>query len=547
MRLKPLGALLAAMVLANPGWAADGDAGADVTFNIARFQVDGNSLLSASELESLAAPYVGEKKNYGDVQKALEALEGAYRGKGYGTVQVFVPEQELTSGVVRLNVTEAVIGKVSVQGNKLFDESNIRASLPLLKEGQPPNMRQLSENIQLANESPAKQVEVTLGVGEKDGTVDAKVKVSEENPEKYFVTLDNTGSGATGKHRVGFAYQNANLLGGDEALTLAYTTSPDKPSGVKVDVFSAAFRMPFYALGDSLDLIYGNSNVNTPTTQIIPGGALGLVGKGEVLGVRWNHLFPRQGEYTSRLVLGFDYKHMNTTCAGVAINVPSPTVPACVPHTLRPASATYSGKWENPGFVADFNIGLAYNFGMGVRYTGLGNAAGKIDNYSLIANNRPVPDNFVVSRFGGSYAQALGDWQGRIAITGQYSPTAVVPAEQIGIAGSNSVRGFNERAVATDSGYFVNVEAYSPDFAPNLGVPGNLRAVIFHDLARGWNEDSQGQLSSVGIASVGAGLRYGIAKDFSLRVDLANVIKAGPTGTESRGDWRGHFALSVGF
>jgi len=559
MRLKPLSALLAALVLTNAGWAAEGDAGTDVTFSISRFQVEGNSLLTEGELQSLVAPYVGANKNYGDVQKALEALEGAYRTKGYGTVQVFVPEQELSGGVVRLNVTEAAIGKITVEGNKLFDEANIRASLPLLKEGQAPNMRQLSENIQLANENPAKQVEVTLGVGEKDGTVDAKVKVAEENPEKYFVTLDNTGSGATGKHRLGFAYQNANILGGDQVLTLAYTGAPDKPDGVKVDVISVAFRMPFYQLGDSLDIIYGKSNVNTPTTQAT---TFALSGKGDVIAARWNHLFPRQGEFTSRVVFGIDYKHLNSRCAPAPftgdIDPPTPNSPAsCVPYTVRPVSAMYAGKWENPDYVADFNIGLAYNLGMGVRYTGAANpaVATKSDYYSFMAN-RPVPDKFMVLRYGASFAKALADWQVRAALTGQYAQTALVEAERLGLAGSNAVRGFNERAEAADRGYVINLEAYTPDFAKDIGAPGNLRAVFFYDFARGTNVDSEQAVTGVpasnGIAALGAGIRYAIDKNISVRFDLATVVKEGVTSalgtkTESAGDWRGHFGVSVGF
>ena len=65
----------------------------------------------------------------------FEAVEGAYRSRGYGTVDVYVPEQELTSGVVRIDVNQAVIGKVTVTGNKYFDTANVRASLPLLVEG----------------------------------------------------------------------------------------------------------------------------------------------------------------------------------------------------------------------------------------------------------------------------------------------------------------------------------------------------------------------------------------------------------------------------
>jgi hypothetical protein len=50
-------------------------------------------------------------------------------------------------------------------------------------------------------------------------------------------------------------------------------------------------------------------------------------------------------------------------------------------------------------------------------------------------------------------------------------------------------------------------------------------------------------------------LRYALAKDWSLKLDLAHVVDAGPSNvtpgtttanpnnTESRGDWRGHFGL----
>src|SRR3990172_3688314 len=219
-----LGTLIAAPSLAQ-----------DDRFDIVRFQIEGNTLLPDAQVQGAVAPLAGPKRVYGDIQKALEALEGAYRRAGYSTVQVYAPEQELTSGVVRLQVTEGVIGKVLISGNKHFDTANIRASLPELKEGKAPNLRKMSEAIQLANENPAKQLGVTLGVSEEEGKVDAKVVVTEENPQRIFVTADSTGTVATGVSRVGLAYQNANLFKLDHTLTLAYTGSADAPAGVKVD------------------------------------------------------------------------------------------------------------------------------------------------------------------------------------------------------------------------------------------------------------------------------------------------------------------------
>ena len=525
----------------------------DEHFDIVRFQIEGNTLLPQAQVQAIVAPLIGPKRVYGDIQKALEALEGAYRAAGYSTVQVYVPEQELTSGVVRLQVTEGVIGKVAISGNKHFDNANIRASLPALKEGKAPNLREMSENIQLANENPAKQVAVSLGVSEDEGKVDAKVAVTEENPQRFFVTADSTGTAATGRSRVGVAYQNANLLNRDQTLTLAYTGSADAPAGVKVDIFSIGYRMPFYGFGDSLDLIYGNSSVNTPSTSPTLGGALGIVGKGEVFGARWNHYFARRGEYSSKLIYGFDYKFINSSCttggAPSGIDPPTPAIAACVPYTTRPVSLTYSGQKQSPGQMYDYNIGIAHNFALGSRYT---NLDGTTDRYSyLTPGNRSTRDDFNIVRLGGSYLKAFKtDWQVRLAGSGQYSGDPLVAAEQLGLAGANAVRGFDERALTADSGYVVNAEIYTPELAKQgSGLRGSLRALAFYDAGRGYNQNVGGSITPahVSIGSVGAGLRYALGKDFSLRFDLAQVLDGGTPGTKERGDWRGHVNVMVAF
>ncbi len=563
--------LAAATVLAaGPvGYAVAQDAG----FDIVRFQVEGNSILPAQRVQELVAPFVGKRRIYGDVQKALEALENDYRRLGYGTVQVYVPEQELTSGVVRLQVSEGVVGKVTITGNKYFNNENVRAGLPQLQEGKAPNMRQLSENVQLSNENPAKQVEVTLGTSEDEGKVDVRVEVKEEDPERFFITLDNTGTKSSGKHRLGISYQNANLHNRDQVLTLAYTTAIDPPGGMKildnrmpwqsgqgvqVDIFSVGYRLPLYALGDSVDFIYANSNTNSPSNSPTLNGNTAINGKGEVFGLRYNHIFPRAGEYTSRLVIGFDYKYMNSRCAtdsnGLLGNVPTAFGGAgCTPHTLRPVSATYSGQWQKPGEVIDFNVGVTHNlFPMGSEFTfnPVAPAAGGTDRYSAASGYR-TKDEFTVLRFGGSYSVAVGgDWLLRLAASGQYAQNALPAGERLGLAGSNAVRGFLERAVAVDKGYFANAEAYSPDIAANLGLPGNLKWLVFFDAGRGFNLNPSAN-ERVNIASMGVGLRYNLKKDISARFDVARVMDGyWPNGLPSvalESDIRGHFSMAFGF
>lgn len=532
--------------------AAEGD----VRFDIVRFDVIGSSLLTQEKVQSLVSPFAGSRKVYGDIQKALERLEDEYRRLGYGTVQVYVPEQELSSGVIKIQVTEAVIGKVVVSGAKFRDLSNIRNSLPQLKEGDAPNMLQLSENIQLANENPSKKLELTLGVGEDEDKVDAKLDIKDDDPEKGFVTIDNTGTKASGKHRINFSYQNANLGNNDQVLTLAYITALDQPTGVKVNIVSAGYRLPLYSLGDSMDFIYANSSTNTPANVIAPGGTLGINGKGETFAVRYNHNFARVGEYSSKLVFGLDYKYTNASCTIAGAPQPMGTV-SCTPYTLRPLSATYSGNWQKPGEMIDFNVGVvhhAFPMGSSFSYGPFTNGDSGIDHYSGITG-RQIKSEFSVLKYGGSYTRALSvDTLFRAAISAQYAQNPLLAGEQIGLAGSTAVRGFLERAVAMDRGYFVNLEVYSPEYAGKLSIPGSLKAVVFYDWGSGQNLKTA-TISRTNIASAGVGFRYSFDKDISAKLDVARVLEGHAINSDpdtggvaaKPGDIRGHFSITYGF
>lgn len=522
----------------------------DERFDIQRFEIKGNTLLAPAEVERIVAPLTGAGRVYGDIQKALEHLESAYRAAGYSTVQVYVPEQELTSGVVVIEVTENVIGQVVISGQQYFDEENILAALPSLKVGAVPSLVALSEAIQLSNDNPAKQVEVTLASAEEEGKVDARVKVTDSNPQKFFLTLDNTGSAATGKWRIGGSYQHANLFNRDQVATVSYATSPDSPSGVDVSLFSIGYRAPIYAFGDSIDLIFGKSSVNTPSVTPTLGGMLGIVGKGDVYGLRWNHYFPRRGEYTDRLVAALDYKYTDARCSngGVPVSTAGPTPPiaSCVPYTTRPLSLTYVGQRMRPGQAIDYSAGLAYNLPVGARYT---NLDGRTDRYSyLTPGNRTTRDDFTVLRMGASIQQAIErDWQFRLAASAQFSLDPLVNAEQIGLAGSTAVRGFNERAVASDGGIVVNAEVYSPELGATLGTAGNLRGLAFIDAARGVNRRAAGTavFDSANISSTGFGFRYNLGRDFVAKTDFARVLNAGPALNDRRGDWRVHVSMML--
>jgi hemolysin activation/secretion protein len=527
-------------------------ASSEVHFDISRFQVEGNTLLPQREIDRRLAALAGPGRALSDIQAAVEALQDAYRQAGYTTVTVSLPEQELTGGVVRIQVTEAVIGTVTVTGNQHFDTANIRASVPALREGQPPRLRAISEALQLANENPSKQATVTLAEGATPGTIDARIAVDDTRPLRLIATLDNTGTSASGLWRTGVAVQHANLFGRDHVGTLAYTTAPHKPEGVRTDLYSLGYRIPFYGIGDSLDFIYGRSNTNTPASAPTLGGVLGFTGKGDVTALRWNHFLGREGERSARLVLGLTHKDIDSRCnvGGVPVPIEGPTPPiaSCVPYQTTPLSLTYAAQREGLAQTLTYSTTLSHNIPSGSRYT---NVDGRSDRYSyLTSGNRDTIDDFTVVSGAAAYTHALpAGWQARLAGSAQYSHSPLVASEQFALTGAGLVRGFDERAVAADSGIVLNAEVYTPDLAARASIAGQLRLLAFVDAGHGSNAhaDGSGVPHGVNVSSAGMGTRYAWARDFDLRLDVARVFDAGTSVTERRGDWRAHFLAVLSY
>ena len=520
----------------------------DERFDITRFAVEGNTLLTQARVDEAVTPFRGPGRVYGDIQQALEALENAYRSAGYTAVQVSVPEQELTGGVVRLQVVETVVGKVVVSDNRHFSEQNIRASIPQLVEGSAPNLRRISESVQLANDNPAKQVNVTLTASESTNQIDAAITVKDDNPLRVMLNVDNSGNRDTGQWRTGVAVQHSNLFNRDHVATVAYTTSPDSPSGAKVDLYSLGYRLPMYGLGDSLDFIYGKSNVTSGQTLAV-NSTLNITGRGEIYALRWNHYFARSGEWSSKLVFGADYKKVDSSCSinGGLLNGAS--LNTCLPYSTLPLSVSYSAQQQGVGQVLDYNLGIARNMATGEPRRN--DALQVTDRYSLFTGARQSMDNFIIVRGGASWFKVFqNDWQVRLASSLQVSPHALPPVEQFGLAGANTVRGFTERAVAADSGAVLNAELYTPDLLAKSEARGNLRLLGFVDAARGANNNVTAAStvpSTLTLASFGAGLRYTLGRDFTLRLDVARVLLNGHSVTEQRGDLNAHLSAILGF
>ncbi len=520
--------ILSILLTAFSSFAADDNKYAIPHFEIREYIVEGSTLISKDKLKAILQPFTGKDKDFGTVQQAIEAVEQAYHDLGFTTVTAVLPEQELENGTVRIRVIEGRIGRIKIEGNKYFDEANIRNSLQPLLEGEPPNIAAVSKRLALANENPAKKVAMQLKNTDKEDELDAIIPVKDERPWKVGISSDNTGTRQTGETRSGVIFQHANLFNMDHVMTLQYTTSLEKVSDVKI--YGLGYHVPIYSLASSVDLLAAYSDVNSGTISV---GSLPLQvsGKGTVLGLHYNQNLARIGSYEHKLTLGLDYRAYES-------NVSSEGFPLGNKVTVHPLSLTYSGTFTMEKGTLGFYL------------TGMRNLPGQWDanddKASFGAARNEAPREYMMGRFGANLSyMPYGDWQARLVGNAQYTEDPLVPGEQFGIGGATSVRGFPDRDISNDKGFSGSLEIYSPDLCKIAGSESfQCRSLAFYDMGyASRNNPLPGEVHSNTIASVGPGIRITDGKHLTLSTDYGFVVKGGGDRTNGGGRW--HFAATL--
>ncbi len=511
-------------------WSTDAvpivpEAGSSVMlrFAIDRYIVEGASLLSQAEIDAAVAPHLGRDKDFSDVQRALEAIEEAYAARGFSAVRVLLPEQELEKGTVHFRIVESRFGRLTVTDNHFVSEANALNALPSVRSGGVPRSKQIARELKLANENPARQMNVVLKAGEKDEEVDAKVIVTDSKPTSWGLAADNTGTPETGRTRLGFSYRHANLFDKDHVASLQYLMSPERPN--RLTVLGGSYKIPLYQSGDSMEFFGGYSNVNS-----VVGGLGKFQGGGLLFSARYNHPLTRIGFFDPRLSYSLDWRDFRR----IELTNPPPTV-LYNEIVVVPLSVAYAAQGKFARSDLNFNASFAVNLpGMNK-----GQAA-DFANYDVFNGTKPN-SNYKVLRYGASYSQRVGDdWQLRAALNGQWSPDTLIQGEQMRLGGIDAVRGFSEGSEGGEIGRRWNLEGYTPD----LGK-GNLktRALAFFDA--GEVQSRNGARSS--ISSAGLGLRAGYADQFTLRIDAGRIINAGTDPAQRVGDWRANLGLSASY
>jgi|HubBroStandDraft_1064217.scaffolds.fasta_scaffold02671_3 hemolysin activation/secretion protein len=481
-----------------PAPAAPTEAAPVKYFPIMEYQVEGNTLMKTIDVERAVMPYLGEGKSIKDVEAARQNLEKIYHDHGYQTVLVNIPQQEVSSGVVRLSVVEAPVGQLQIKGSKYHSLETIEATVPQLQGGVVPNFNEVQKELAQVNHSDDLHVTPVLRASATPGQVDVDLNVQDQLPLHAMVEVNNRYSANTSQLRVIGEVSYDNLFQSNQSMSVEYQTAPEHPDQAKI--WSVSYVIPMQnGLVWALYAIRSDSNIAAV-------GDLDVIGDGSIYGLRLIDPLPSSSPtFYHSFTAGFDYKDFkqNVTVQG--------SDSLASPAEYAPFTVQYSATWL--GATAPAHQAAATTAGRSSTTFDLGT------NF-LIDGFGTEGDQFAVKRAGASPTYVIFhpglqrqqvlpfSWSLVAKVDGQVASGPLISNEQFGAGGVESVRGYTESERLGDNGLRGSVELRTPQLLYGRPRFTSSYFYVFFDGARVRILDPlPAQRTGYDLASEGLGFR----------------------------------------
>jgi len=479
--------------------------------------IEGASLLPTAELDALVADRQGQSLTLAELEYTAQRIAENYRAKGW-YARVFLPQQDVTEGNVRIHVLEGRYGgsTIAAQGQRA-DAAKVQAMVTRsLQAGAPLSSAELERGLLIANDLPGVYASGLLQAGEQQGETHLALSVQDTAFVTGDIGLNNYGVASTGRVQAvgGMALNNISGIG--DQLALRLLAAQDIRSGL------ARYSLP---LGDSglrlatqlstLDYSLGGSYRN-----------LQAEGKAHTGGLSLSYPLIRQTTRNLQLTAGYEHRRYDDDALGQSLRR----------HRINAATLGLNG---------DVRDGLG---GGGISWGGAQLVHGRLGIRDV---NDDRAADAATARSAGDYQKLAwslnrlqnlgGGWQAQIALSGQFASGNLGSSERFTLGGPTQVRAYAVNEASGDAGVLLKLELQR-----ELG--NGWQAIAFYDTGRirqhqdawtGWNARS-GQANSYSLSGAGFGVNWR-HPDWYLSASIATPIGSQPgqdiTGRSSVRGW----------
>ena len=488
------------------------------TITVKEIRVEGSRLIPLGEVRRLVAPYEGRTVAVSDLQQLATVLTQWLRGHGYVTSRAYLPLQEVTSGLVTIQILEGHVGAVRVEGARYIRPATLLHRMQT-RPGVLLDYVTLQRDLARLGANPDRRATGVLLPGASTGTTDVVVKVEERSPWHLAGLADNAGTKFTGRHRQGATLGDNNLTGHDDQLVVRTEVS-DRTDFVGT---TANYLLPLGPSGRTLEVQASYADVSL-SQQFRP---LGITGTSAVLETTWAEPLWQTRHWEVEWATGVSSKRIRTRESGSARGKDDLRVLQFGPNALEEDAIGRS--------ILTSEVGI-----------GLSRFLGSSRNVDPSATRSQTGGKFVRLTMGGGRLQHLwGDWQFVARGSWQWTNDRLPPSEMLRLGGEETVRGYPEGEFLGDYGCTGTLELRTPVPVPHHGPRSPLTAIVFLDGGAGFlRKPLQTEEQKKRLTGVGFGFRWTLSPYTQALLDIGFPV--GDTSVE-KDTPRLYYAVSIGF
>ena len=282
---------------------------AKALITLKHIQFEGVTILGDMELRGIVEPFLNTPLTYEQMLEIGMVVEQYYRKNNY-LARAILPPQDLTDGLLTVDVIESVFSKVEIE-QELEDLPNTQAHVEAIIQaqqptGEPLNTRSLDRALALANDIPGMNAQGSLRQGRDAGETELLLKLYQGRTRQTELTMDNGGSRSTGAIRLmaNLTWFNPNDLGDLLNLVAVHTQGSDYAR--------LAYSVPVGTDGWRL-----GANASVMDYKVVVGdqGMVGAVGRAITKGLEWTYPLLRADDRSATLSLAADAKKFDNTSA----------------------------------------------------------------------------------------------------------------------------------------------------------------------------------------------------------------------------------------
>ncbi len=435
--------------------------------------------------------WLGQPLTQGDLVDIADAVLVHYDVEGYPVVDIDAPEQDLGSGLLRLQVQIGRIGKIGVKKPKYGNAKSISKGLRL-RGGEVLTRKGLDEQLAWFGRTVFRQPQLLVSPGYEPATADLLIVLAEKKPWNATLGFDNSGTELLGKERYTFGIAgmtpNEQVIGWQTVLGAPVSS---------MQAHALGWEIPFQNLHQALQLDAVYAKVFTRSMN--SGMPVENHGNSWSVGAMQKFFLPSLGKWRQRLVAGVEVKSTDQ----FLLFGGSQFTPGEVRFVNGRVNYDVGRDWENGACTLGTTI-----------IHSPGNLISGNDDADFQAYDPQADSNYLIWRAAGSGWWSPGnDW--RIALRGsaQLANSTLLPVEQYAVGGYQTVRGLPEREFFADDGWEASLEIYTPAIV--LKNLMQMRFLAFHDQAA---LKSHGE-ESVWVAGAGVGARLSLTDHVDFRLD----------------------------